>query len=323
MVAGVTAHIVNISGGKDSTATYLLAVERGRPFRAVWADTGHEHPATVEYINALSARTGGPEVTRVAADFSARIAGKRRFIEEHWPEAGVPQARVDRALEVLQPTGIPFLDLCLWKGRFPSASRRFCTEELKSKPFQEQVLRPALDAGDVVQWLGLRRNESAARAETPRVRRVRWISPRRTLVYFCPIAFWEWNAVFGMHERHGLRPNPLYAKGASRVGCWPCIMARKAELAMISGLDPAAVERLLEWEVLVADASKRGAATFFAGGVTPEGAAMARAGLSGAIGGPQYPDAAAIFTWARTSRGGRQLDLLAGAECVSEYGMCE
>ena len=34
-------HIVNISGGKDSTATYLLALERGKPFRAVWADTGH------------------------------------------------------------------------------------------------------------------------------------------------------------------------------------------------------------------------------------------------------------------------------------------
>lgn len=30
-------NIVNISGGKDSTATYLLAIERGRPFRAVWA----------------------------------------------------------------------------------------------------------------------------------------------------------------------------------------------------------------------------------------------------------------------------------------------
>lgn len=28
-------HIVNISGGKDSTACYLLALQRGKPFRAV------------------------------------------------------------------------------------------------------------------------------------------------------------------------------------------------------------------------------------------------------------------------------------------------
>ncbi|WP_320200703.1 hypothetical protein RMR16_025150 (plasmid) [Agrobacterium sp. rho-13.3] len=36
-------HLVNVSGGKDSTATYLLALESGRAFRAVFADTGSPH----------------------------------------------------------------------------------------------------------------------------------------------------------------------------------------------------------------------------------------------------------------------------------------
>lgn len=43
--------IVSVSGGKDSSATALQAIEqRGHEnVRLVFADTGHEHPATVEY----------------------------------------------------------------------------------------------------------------------------------------------------------------------------------------------------------------------------------------------------------------------------------
>ena len=36
----------------------------------------------------------------------------------------------------------------------------------------------------------------------------------------------ERGEVIEIHHRHGLRPNPLYLLGATRV-CWPCIFARK------------------------------------------------------------------------------------------------
>lgn len=315
-------HIINISGGKDSTALYLLAIERGRPFRAVWADNGHEHPLTVEYIRTLPQRTGGPEIERVRADFTDDMARKRRFIAEKWPQHGVPEERVRRALELMQPTGHPFIDLTILKGRFPSTRAQFCTDELKIKPIERQVILPALERGNVIQWLGVRREESKSRANTPRVRRVRWVDPAdRTLVYFCPMAFWGWNAVFWMHDRHSIQPNPLYAKGARRVGCWPCIHAGKAELAMIQRLDPEAVERLMDWEDIVADASKKGVATFFGSDKTPEGAAMAKRGVPG-DGDERYPRADVVFQWSQTSRGGKQYDAFADA-CISEYGMCE
>ena len=316
-------HIVSISGGKDSTATYLKSIERGKPFRAVWADTGHEHPLTVEYIRTLPQRTGGPEIERVAAEFSGQMAKKRSFIERKWAEHGVPADSIARALEILHPTGNPFLDLCLWKGRFPSVGAQFCTEELKSKPIQSQVISPALDRGDVIQWLGIRRQESKRRADTPIFRRVRWVEPRRNLIYYAPLAKWTWQDVFAMHDRHGIKPNPLYPMGASRVGCWPCIHAKKAELAMISRVTPWVIELLLEWEELVAEASKRGAATFFAADTTPEGARMAKAGIKGGIEG-KYPDAHEVFEWAKTSRGGKQYDLITAiGACASEYGLCE
>ncbi|WP_328590480.1 phosphoadenosine phosphosulfate reductase family protein [Pseudoxanthomonas winnipegensis] len=80
-------HLVNVSGGKDSTATYLRAIESGREFRAVFADTGNEHPATLDYVASLAARTGGPEVETVRADFSAALARHREYVLRVWPVA--------------------------------------------------------------------------------------------------------------------------------------------------------------------------------------------------------------------------------------------
>lgn len=314
-------HIVSISGGKDSTATYLLAIMRGKPFRAVWADTGHEHPATVEYIQRLPERAGGPPIERVAARFESQIERKRASVKKKWAESGMPADRIDRALEALTPTGNPFLDLCLWKGRFPSFGAQFCTEELKANPIQDQVLVPAMERGTVIQWLGVRRQESKRRAETPAIRRVRWQDPKSTLIYFYPVRHWSWQNIFALHRHHGVPVNPLYEEGASRVGCWPCINARKSELAMIGRIDPDVIAKLLEWEAMVADASKLGAATFFSADTTPEGAAMSRRGASG-TGAERYPDAADVFEWSKTSRGGRQYQMLE-PPCASEYGLCE
>lgn len=50
-------NIVSVSGGKDSLAQWLLAVEAGVNFSVVFADTGHEHPQTIEYLDYLE-KTG-------------------------------------------------------------------------------------------------------------------------------------------------------------------------------------------------------------------------------------------------------------------------
>lgn len=322
-------HHISVSGGKDSTAMYLLALERGRPFRALMADTGNEHPITLEYALSLPARTGGPEVEIVRADFAADFARKRAFIAERWPRDGVPQERVDRAVELLaEPTGIPMLDLCMLKGRFPSPMRQFCTEELKSIPLDRIAGAEMRTGRDVVSWQGVRRAESRRRSRYPMFQRIRRSDTGRTLTIFRPILHWDVKAVWRMHRRHGIEPNPLYGWGAERVGCWPCINVGKDELRMIASRDPAALERLREWERLVADCSKRGLATFFAADKTPQGAAMARehkrTGIPPAGG---YPDAVAAGEWAKTSRGGGQIDWIRsmddGTLCGSEEGLCE
>lgn len=70
-------HLVHVSGGKDSDCIYLLAIERGRPFRAVFADTGNEHPFTYEHVERLSERTAGPRVEWIKQDFTDAIMRRR------------------------------------------------------------------------------------------------------------------------------------------------------------------------------------------------------------------------------------------------------
>lgn len=52
-----------------------------------------------------------------------------------------------------------------------------------------------------------------------------------------------------IHKRYGISPNPLYAKGAQRVGCLPCIMSRKSEIRMIAEKWPQRIDMLrrAEW----------------------------------------------------------------------------
>src|SRR3974390_120351 len=126
---GKIVRVVSVSGGKDSTASALLALERHghADVRLVFADTGNEHELTIEYVTGYLPRVLDHPIEVVRAEFASQIAHKREYVLTHWLEKGVPQDAVDRAVAALVPTGNPYLDLCLWKGRFPSRRAQFST----------------------------------------------------------------------------------------------------------------------------------------------------------------------------------------------------
>lgn len=305
-------HLINVSGGKDSTAVYLLALESGLPFRAVFADTGNEHESTYAFIDRLAQRTRGPAIETVRADFSRELARHRAYILREWPKQGIPDAIVAEAAALHEPTGNPFLDLCISKGRFPSAGARFCTEALKGLPITFQVVFPMLRHGPVLQWLGIRAAESARRARHPR-----WNRHDSGSFVWRPIFDWSVQHVWAMHRRHGLAPNPLYAQGMGRVGCLPCIHCAKNELRLIAERFPEHIDRIERWEAIVSAANKRGVSTFFAAGTDPMDAD--RPG--------RYADIRTIAEWSKTSRGGRQyalfFDRQPGGGCLSDLALCE
>jgi 3'-phosphoadenosine 5'-phosphosulfate sulfotransferase (PAPS reductase)/FAD synthetase len=295
-------NIVSVSGGKDSTALLLLAIERQTENLQAWfADTGHEHQQTYEYIDYLSNKVW--PIKTIKADFSAQISRKREFVATKWREQGVPEDRVLKALETLVPTGNPFLDLCLWKGRFPSTKARFCSEELKRNPIVEAQIE-LLDAGNEIwSWQGVRADESLARRDLPELDEV-----GGGLWNYRPILKWTADDCFAMHKKHGIKHNPLYEQGMGRVGCMPCIHARKDELLEISKRFPEEVERVARWERLVSAASKRGSSTFGVGVDVSVSSIYS------------------VVEWAKTSHGGKQYDFLRmeeGPSCSSIYGLCE
>lgn len=305
---------MSVSGGKDSTATLLLAIERlpKGSIRAAFADTGNEHETTYEYVRYLERATGIP-VKWLKADFTARWWRRRDYVRDHWTwkEKRVPKKVQRRALEILDkgPSGNPFLDLCVIKGRFPSRMAQFCTQELKKFPLVNYTMELVEQYGQVESWQGVRADESPARAKLPERE-----SAGEPFTVYRPILRWSVSEVFAQHKKHGIDPNPLYRKGMNRVGCMPCINVSKDELLQISRRFPERIDMIEEWETIVAAASKRGASSFF---VEEEaGPALAGGGIRGAV------------MWARTERGGKQFDWtrFLGEEspaCASSYGLCE
>jgi len=304
-------NVISCSGGKDSTATYLLALERtGGDFLAVFADTGNEHPVVYEYLADLPRRTGGPEIRTVRADFSSRIEKRRAWLQSEKAERrGWTPEQVTRALDVLYPTGKSFLDACLWKGLFPSRKRQFCTEFLKRAPILTEVQEPLVLAGhEVWSWQGVRADESLNRSKYAESAP----SPElEGLTDYRPILTWTVQDVVAMHHKHGIPLNPLYSQGFGRVGCFPCINANKAELRKITLEHAWAIDKIRAWEVLVRKASKGQLATFFHQSHTSATT-------------PQQIDG--VARWAMTRRGGKEFDLMAympSPTCVLAGGLCE
>ncbi|MBJ7536988.1 phosphoadenosine phosphosulfate reductase domain-containing protein [Marinomonas transparens] len=313
-------NVVNVSGGKDSTATLLVAIEREvKSIVPVFADTGNEHEQTYQYLDYLEKRLG-LKIERVKADFSKQIVRKRTLTMDKWRQEGVEERVIERAISVLEPTGNPFLDLCLWKGRFPSMKARFCTEELKIFPIN-QFIEPMLGAYEsIYSWQGVRAEESPSRAKMPEIE-VEFgdMETGKGIFNYRPILRWTADQVFEFHRKHGVDWNPLYEQGMGRVGCMPCVNCNKTELRKIAEQFPEVVERLREWEELVSVASKRQSATFFPAVTDPmvdggENIMFSTHGID------------RIVDWSKTARGGRQFDLLGsggGSVCHSVYGLCE
>ncbi|MBS0417965.1 MAG: phosphoadenosine phosphosulfate reductase family protein [Proteobacteria bacterium] len=305
--------VVSLSGGKDSTAVALLARQQhaAPDCRFVFADTGNEHEITLDYVHRYLPTIVGPIAT-VRADFSYEIEAKRQYARSIWPTEGVPEVFVERALSVLRPTGVPFLDLCLWKGRFPSRKAQFCTQHLKRIPLDQYLLDRMLEGYEVESWRGIRREESLNRRNAVERERV-----AEGFDIVQPIVTWSAQQVVDFVLAHGVALNPLYRQGMHRVGCLPCINCQKDELLEIAKRFPEHIDKIREWEHLVSMAAKRGWTTFFADSFLP-GETIEQIAERMCID--------ARVRWAKTAHGGRQSDFLresAPAACSSVYGLCD
>ena len=217
-------NIIQVSGGKDSTATLLWAIEKGLTFEAVFCDTGWEAKETYEYLDYLET-TLNIQIIR------------------------------------LQPK-LGFVELAKKKKRFPSTKARFCTTELKVIPFinwlleqsgefkiyqgiraEESNARAAMSITD--DYFKLRKGDYG-------IRKIRnWLKAGNVAIVHRPIFNVTHEQVFELHSKHQIEPNPLYKQGFSRVGCMPCIMCRHSELKLIATDRPQDMQKIIDAEAEV------------------------------------------------------------------------
>lgn len=317
---------MSFSTGKDSvpTALYARETEPAESVRIAFADTGNEHELVYEYIDYFE-RVFGMPVVRLKADFTDWWWHRRSYVAEKWHlrhkdwPTGVPAIVIERVLAIFDkgPTGNPYLDLCMIKGRFPSRRAQFCTEFLKTRPLVEyqNTLIDQAPGNAVWSWQGVRHGESENRKHLRGTGGCAKVFEDRGggLFIYRPIVRWKAADCFETMAYFGIKPNPLYTMGMNRVGCMPCINAAKDEILEISKRFPQHIDRVQEWEAAVSAASKRGASSFFP---APEDGRAERVGRN----------IRQVVRWAHTARGGKQADMMRGLEspaCSSSYGLCD
>ena len=286
------------SGGKDSTALLLWAIhESGLPrdsLRVTFCDTGNEDRLTYDHLQMLNDTVAIP----------AGIIG---------------------GIETLKPE-YDFFQLAMKKKRFPSRKAQFCTQWLKLRPTQDWIKARMNEDHEVVVLNGKRTKESRERHRTMAGTAERAWSPFWGCEEWAPLMNWTIEDVLAIHKRYGVPLNPLYALGAHRVGCFPCVNCGKAEVRMTAKIRPEKILQISEAEERIGE--HRGdcdAVTFFQPSMTPkrfhdltykrkkDGKMMGAASIEN------------VVKWAQTERGGKQyrIPFEDAPACWMNYGACE
>jgi 3'-phosphoadenosine 5'-phosphosulfate sulfotransferase (PAPS reductase)/FAD synthetase len=214
--------------------------------------------------------------------------------------------------------------LSILKRRMPSPMARFCTIHLKQIPMARWCKANVQDPDRTILVTGVRAQESRARST-----RVTFSPDSLTgMMLWMPIHKWTHDQVFEIHRQYQIPPNPLYLNGMGRVGCWPCIMAKKEELAAIAIRYPETFDRLQKMEERAAAATGKPAMSFFSNDKTPARFHSETCQQSGKT----FPTAKDVKRWAlgEIPQTSNQLPILFeedwtedSACCLSQYGLCE
>lgn len=231
--------IVNSSGGKDSQAMldYLaeLAADAGVSDRVivVHADLGR-----VEW-----------EGTRQLAQKQAEQYGFRFEVVSR-PQGDLLDQIMDRrvALDSKGKTDAP---------AWPSSDARFCTSDQKTsqvEKFFTQLVRESGIAGRpvrILNTLGIRAEESPARAKKLSLHRDSASNGKREVTRWLPIFGWTVAQVWDRINASGVPHHPAYDLGMSRLSCVFCVFASKSDLVTAAKHNPELAREYQAVEILV------------------------------------------------------------------------
>jgi len=190
-------HVLGISGGKDSAALAIYLRDEVPEMEYFFCDTGAELPETYEFLERLEAKLAKPII---------RLSAETDF--NHF--------------------------LKIYNNFLPSPNARWCTKELKLKPFERWI-------GDdpTITYIGIRADEQ----------RDGYISTKahiKPLFPFIRDGIVKAD-VFRILEESGVGI-PEYYKWRSRSGCYFCFFQRKSEWIGLKNNHPDLFERAKKFE---------------------------------------------------------------------------
>lgn len=190
-------HVLGISGGKDSAALAIYMRDRLTDVEYFFTDTGAELPEVYEFLDRLEDYLGKP-ILRLGLDRPFD-----HFLQQH-------------------------------NGFLPSPNTRWCTREMKIKPFEQWV-----GNDEVVTYVAIRADED----------RDGYKSTKPTIVPRFP--FKEDGLIRSDIDRILQQSGvgwPEYYDWRSRSGCYFCFFQRKSEWLSLSELHPDLFERAKSYE---------------------------------------------------------------------------
>lgn len=219
-------NLFGLSGGKDSTRLVGWAIhESGYPIESLvfcFCDTENEYDEVYRQIKDLDAY-----VQRHGCQPIVHLRASGPWVDKYW----------------MFPL---FLALAIWKGRFPSAKARFCTQFLKIKPTEKFIKELLVKGHEIVSHSGVRASESIERS---------MMDEWATDMFGCrtrrPILKESIADVWAAHKKYELPINSLYLLGWMRVGCRLCIMSNKADVRRTVKQRPWVIGIYRNWELIV------------------------------------------------------------------------
>lgn len=191
-------HILSLSGGKDSAALAIYLRDRVPEMEYIFSDTKKELPETYEYLDRIASYLG-KEVVRLNANVGF----------DHWYE--------------------------MYGGMIPSNHRRWCTRDLKLKPFEQYC-----GNDEVINYVGLRAEEN----------RGGYISHKSNIKAVYP--FKEDGLVLrdieGILRDSGVGMPPYTKWGRTRSGCYFCFYQQKIEWVKLKETYPDLYEKAKQYE---------------------------------------------------------------------------
>lgn len=215
-----TAHVLGISGGKDSAALAVYMRDRVPEMQYFFCDTGEELPETYEYLSMLETYLGKP---------IKRLNPERDFT--HYLKIYSPGGGIDPI------TGVPE------EPYLPSQRMRWCTAMLKLKPFEKWV-DEEFAGKRILSYVAIRADED----------RDGYISHKtniKALYPFKDVGYGK-EDVWRVLEESGVGV-PKYYEWRTRSGCYFCFFQRKAEWIGLKERHPQLYEKAKQFEKIVRD----------------------------------------------------------------------